>query len=290
MDKFSIQDVENLTGIKAHTLRVWERRYHFIKSKRKDSNHRYYDDIDLKQLLKITTLYKHGMKLSKINSLSEAEINAIAYKFGAGSTTYDSFINPLIEATIDFDENRFDQILKNCIQSIGINNAVLKVAYPLMEKIGSLWLSQRIHSAQEHFCTVQVRNMLITAIENIKIDHRTSNHFLLCTPKEEYHEIPLLFIHYHLKKSGNRVSYLGVNSTLENVSLTLSKVSASHVWIHMVTNLSLDYRLHLIKNLKTKYNAQIILSGPNAIKFNHEENEKLITLKSMDDILEKLIA
>jgi MerR family transcriptional regulator, light-induced transcriptional regulator len=290
MDKFSIQDIENLTGIKAHTLRVWERRYDFIKSKRKLSNHRYYDDVDLKQLLKITTLYKHGMKLTKINSLSEAEINALAYKFDAVSNTYDSFINQLIEATIDFDEGRFDQILKNCILSIGMNNTILKVAYPLMEKIGSLWLTQHIHSVQEHFCTLQIRNMLITAIENIKIDYKTSNHFLLCTPKEEFHEIPLLFIHYHLKKEGNRVCYLGINSTLENVSLTLSKIDATHIWIHMVTNLSFDYRQHFINYLKNKFNTQIILSGPNAIKFNHEEDERLITLKSMDDILEKLIA
>jgi MerR family transcriptional regulator, light-induced transcriptional regulator len=290
MERFSIQDIENITGIKAHTLRVWERRYQFIKSKRKQSNHRYYDGNDLKQLLKISTLYRHGIKLNKINSLTLDEINTLAHNFQASSHTNESSINQLIEATIDFDEGIFKKVLHQCINTNGLTETIINVAYPLMEKVGNLWLTQNIHPVQEHFCTIQIRNTLIAAIDKIESTNTSNEHFLICSPKDEYHEIPLLFIQYSLKKEGHQVSYLGVNSTIENLTVCLSKLTPTHIWIHMITNLSFDYKQHLIRNLKTKYDSILILSGPNAINFTHEENEKVVTLKSMNDILEKVRA
>ena len=119
MNFFSISDIESLTGIKAHTLRIWEQRYDLLNPKRKESKHRLYDNEDLKYILRIAFLYHNGYKISKIVSLSEEEIKKMALETTPGKENYQVFVNQLTEASIDFDQVRFEKILHNLVLHLG---------------------------------------------------------------------------------------------------------------------------------------------------------------------------
>src|SRR5919112_3696975 len=194
MNQFSIKDIENLSGIKAHTLRIWEQRYNILIPKRKDSNHRFYDDQDLKQLLKIAYLYHKGIKISKIASLKNDDLNNAAQKLFSSDTTYANYINDLIESSLDFDEERFEQSFEQALEKEGIENVMLKVIYPYLEKVGMLWLTDHVIPAQEHFTSNLINRKIIRAIDALpNIYKEGKKSVLLFAPPKEYHEIPLLF-------------------------------------------------------------------------------------------------
>src|ERR1700744_279229 len=119
MSDFTIRDIENLCGIKAHTLRVWEQRYRLISPKRKAGNHRLYDNEDLKYLLRIAYLYHNGHKISLLAKLNEEELTRLALKIPQPENSNDIFINHLLEASLDFDQEIFDRVLHNIILHMG---------------------------------------------------------------------------------------------------------------------------------------------------------------------------
>src|SRR5258708_32447718 len=123
MNGFSVSDIENLTGIKAHTLRMWEQRYSFLNPKRKQSKHRFYDNEDLKFILRIAYLYNNGFKISKIACFCEDEIKKLALELKPGAENYDIFINQLTEASIDFNQNRVEKILHNLVLHVGFERS-----------------------------------------------------------------------------------------------------------------------------------------------------------------------
>ena len=218
MNHFSIRDIENLSGIKAHTLRVWEQRFNLISPKRKAGNHRFYDNDDLKYILRIAYLYNQGYKISRIACLSEKEIHDLAVDVKYDKDNYEIFINWLMEASIDFDQERFESILRTAESALGYEELVLKVIFPLLNKIGMLWLTGRVIPAHEHFASSFIKNQMIVAIERLEMPESTNpRKVLLFAPKNEFHEIPLLFMWYLLRKNKVPVIYLGVNADTELV-------------------------------------------------------------------------
>ena len=167
MATYSIKDIEHLSGIKAHTLRIWEKRYNIIVPKRTQTNIRYYDDEDLKRLLNVSVLNRYGYKISSIANLHEKEIRneilAITSKYGDLSAQ----IENLIVAMVDFDKAYFDKIFNKSIMSRGLEETMLKVIYPFFEKIGILWQTGNINPAQEHFISNLIRQKLIVAIDDL---------------------------------------------------------------------------------------------------------------------------
>src|SRR5215204_1774106 len=158
MQSFTIKDIENLTGIKAHTLRIWEQRYRFFTPKRKESLHRIYDNEDLKQLLRISFLYNSGWKISKIANLSSDEVQDLVKNAEVGKENYRVFVNHLIEAALDFNEYAFIEQLNRIIETTGFEKSITEICYPFLLKIGHLWSTNNVIPAQEHFSSYIIQN------------------------------------------------------------------------------------------------------------------------------------
>ena len=216
---YSISDLEKLSGIKSHTIRIWEQRYGVLRPKRTDTNIRYYEDSDLQMLLNIALLNRHGYKISKIAAMSR---EVIAEKVGTVSDFkigLDAELDVLTLSVIEMDEYKFSRILDNHIAQLGFEEAMLEVIYPFMEKLSLLWLTGSIKPVQENFITQLIRNKLIAAIEKEPLTtDRKAPKFMLYLPRDEQQELSLLFMQFLIKKRGFQVVNLGPNLALVDLS------------------------------------------------------------------------
>lgn len=300
MNFFSIRDVENLTGIKAHTLRIWEQRHSILNPRRKQSNHRFYDNEDLKYILRIAFLYNQGYKISRIAGLSEDDISRLTLEIKPDKENYEIFINQLTESIIDLDHARFERVLRHLVMQTGFEKSILEVLFPLLRKIGHLWLAGSVMPAQEHFASAIVIKKILMAID--ELDRPVPNsqrRVLLFTPCGELHEIPLLFMQYMLKKNGIHYIYLGSNvgaDTLHTVCQQYEKFHpeqpVTQVYFHLITNLiKCDLGEYLRKLSKLFPGKEIIFSGSKSggyINGGIPANVRL--LKSTEELMEFSLA
>jgi DNA-binding transcriptional MerR regulator len=210
MSNYSIRDLEQLSGIKAHTLRIWEQRYNIISPKRTDTNIRTYDDKDLKLVLNISLLKDHGYKISEISRMSQDEMHQEVIAISEKQLNYPDQIHALTIAMLDLDEDRFEKIINTNILKFGFESLMINIIYPFLSRIGTLWITGSIGPAQEHFITNLIRQKLIVAIDGQFTRQRTdARKYLLYLPEGELHEISLLFADYIIRSRQNKVVYLG---------------------------------------------------------------------------------
>ncbi len=210
MGYYSIKDLENLTGIKAHTIRMWEQRYEIIKPSRTDTNIRLYEADQLKLMLNISLLNNHGFKISKIADMTREEVYEKVRETIGKASNYEDQINALTVAMIDLDEDAFEKIIATNIMKFGFEKTMIMIIYPFLIRIGALWTTDAVNPAQEHFITNLIRQKLIVAIDGQFEPNRTNpKKFMLFLPEGELHEISLLFCYYLVKSRGNKVFYLG---------------------------------------------------------------------------------
>jgi len=221
---YSIRDLEHLSGIKAHTIRMWEQRYSILSPSRTATNIRYYDDADLRMLLNIAVLNRQGMRISRIADMSPEELHGSVRKANMNTGEPEGQVDALVLSMIDLDEERFEKILANSTLREGFEGTMRNVIYPFLDRIGILWITGSITPAHEHFITCLIRQKIIVAIDGQypKYDDESKT-FLLFLPEGEFHEIGLLFLHYLLKARGHRVVYLGVNVPFDDL-LAVNKV------------------------------------------------------------------
>lgn len=218
MNTYSIKDLEKLTGVKAHTIRIWEKRYGIVTPSRTESNIRTYSNCDLKRLLNISILNKHGFRISGLASLTVEELNEKVMSLMADHHAYENQIESLIMAMIDLNETKFEKTLSNAVIELGFEEALVKIVYPFFVKIGILWQTGAINPAQEHFVSNLIRQKMIAAIENLENKYPPkSKLFILFLHEQEYHELGLLFYSYLIKKVGHRLIYLGQATPLADV-------------------------------------------------------------------------
>lgn len=221
MSSYSIKDLEQLSGIKAHTLRIWEQRYNFITPKRTETNIRFYDDDDLKLILNVSLLRDNGYKISKIAKMDRQQLaNAVLAIMEKNQSSSDQ-IHSMILAMIDLDEERFEKIMSTNILQTGFENTMLSVIFPFLSKIGVLWQTGSITPAQEHFISNLIRQKIIVAIDGCFVSSREiKDKYLLFLPEGELHELSLLFCYYLIKSRKNKVVYLGQNVPLPDLVST----------------------------------------------------------------------
>jgi MerR family transcriptional regulator, light-induced transcriptional regulator len=287
LNQFTIRDIEHLTGIKAHTLRIWEQRYKIALSKRKDSNHRFYDNNDLKNILRIARLYHSGVKISKIAKLSAQEIETLLLATVPGDNYYEIYINRMVEAMIDFDQLKFEEICHTALLHAGFEKYMIKVIYPYLERVGLLWMTGNIIPAQEHFSSNLIINKIILAIDGLPVPEHIIPHYLLFLPKNEYHEIPLLFACYLLKKNGKKVTYFGANVTVTEISPFIRQKNITHLFTHIITNFTHQevdqYVTDLLENFP---DLQIILAGPQNQYIQRALPDNFTVLRSLGEMVE----
>lgn len=218
MSTFSIKDLEHLSGIKAHTIRIWEQRYELIKPKRTETNIRYYDDTDLKLILNVALLKDNGFKISKISEMSEGEMQREVLKLTESNLRYPEQIHALTICMVDLDEDRFEKIMSTNILKLGFEKTMLNIIYPFLSKIGVLWQTGAINPAQEHFISNLVRQKLIVAIDNQFVSSKTeSKKYILYLPEGELHELSLLFADFIIRSRQNKTIYLGQSLPVQDL-------------------------------------------------------------------------
>ncbi len=263
MARYSIRELEKLSGIKAHTIRIWEKRYEIIKPKRTQTNIRYYSETDLKKLLNIAILNRQGWKISEISKLNNDALSEKVMKFTYNSKDVESQIEKMVIAIVDLDEAKFDQILSNAIMHDGFEQTIIKLIFPFFEKIGLLWQTGSINPAQEHFISNLFRQKLMVAIDNLMIpDKKNAKKFILFLPENEFHELGLLFYNYLIKKAGQSVIYLGSSVPFKDVVETNKMIQADYIFTSITTALTGEKLEQFIRDLAEAFPEQeIFISG-----------------------------
>lgn len=238
---YSIRDLESLSGIKAHTIRIWEQRYGILKAQRTTTNIRFYSEDELKYLMSLALLNRHGYKISKLAGFSHSEVSKLVQDMIETPTEFDQQISGLTLATIEFNEEKFEKILSTCLIQLGFEDAMKKVVFPFLEKVGMLWVSGAIIAAQEHFISQLIRQKIIVAIDGQVSNWRpNSKKFILFLPNGEWHELSLLFLYYLLKSRSQKVIYLGSSVPLKDV-IEVAKVMKPEYFYTIITAVPQGY-------------------------------------------------
>lgn len=267
-DKYFIKDVENITGIKAFTLRIWEQRYGILIPKRTDTNIRYYDEDDLKYMMNIAILNNNGYKISRIAEMSRDEVRRKTLEVGENSGKYDNQIQSLSNAMLSFDEKEFNKILSINILKLGMEETMEQIIFPFLGHVGMLWLSGSIHIAHEHFITNLIRQRLYVSIDQVNIPVAAgAKKFLLFVPDGEMHDLSLLFASYILRVKGQQVIYLGTSTPLDE----LNKIFALHkpdVVFCALTSANQAIPVQVFMNTLSRSwpDTQILLTGGQVLK------------------------
>lgn len=261
MSTYSIKDLEQLSGIKAHTLRIWEQRYNLLSPKRTDTNIRFYDDEDLKLILNVALLNDNGYKISKIAGMSFLDMKEEVVRLTEKNLTYDDQIHALTICMIEMDEDRFEKVLSTNILKIGFEQTMLNIIYPFLSKIGVLWQTGAINPAQEHFISNLVRQKLIVAIDG-QVYKGGGKKFLLYLPEGELHEISLLFAAFLIKGKGHKVIYLGQNTPKEDLKLVYKLHNPEYIMTVITTSPNSQEVQCYIDQLASLFkDSDIIISG-----------------------------
>ena len=192
MAVYSIRELEKLSGIKAHTIRIWEKRYNLVFPHRTQTNIRYYTDYDLKKILNVAVLNRHGIKISNIARLDESELKEEIIRVSNSTQSHENIIDSLIISMIELDDYKITGILDKSIAKIGLKETVIEIVYPFLEKLGILWQAGDINPVQEHFVSNLIRQKILAATDQLpNIFDPAAKKFLLMLPEGEWHEIGL---------------------------------------------------------------------------------------------------
>lgn len=233
-EMYSIKDLENLSGIKAHTIRIWEKRYGVIQPGRTDTNIRYYTNEDLRKLLNISMLAQHGFKISLISQMRDEEISQKIADLSIAKQV-DTYGESLLLSLINLDEQLFNKTFLDIVLAEGFENAIIKQIFPFFNRIGIMWQIGTINPAQEHFISHLIRNKIVVAIERInRTPDPALGNVLLFLPENELHEIGLLFYNYLLRARGYKTIYLGQSVPYES----LDRIVTACKFEFIVTNLT----------------------------------------------------
>ena len=284
---FTIKDIENLSGIKAHTIRIWEQRYTFLKPKRSDTNIRFYTNDELRIILNIALLNKHGYKISRINKMSrEAMFENVLSLTDVGAKA-DIVVNKLLEYMIGFNTETFENALDNCIAASGIEKTILQIIYPFLDRVGILWLTNRINPAQERLVSNVIRQKIIVGIDSLSSKRTSSKKVCLFLPESEYHELSLLFVFFLLKKKGIPVIYLGANIPFEELKTVVNVKNPDYLYTHLTTaGPAFNFEKFLSTLDKDFRKFPVIISGRLTNSYVKKIPQKITFKKSLAEVRE----
>ena len=283
---FTIRDIENLSGIKAHTS-VWEQRYSFLKPKRSDTNIRYYTNDELRIILNIALLNKYGYKISHINKMSREAMFENVLSLTDAEAKENIIVNRLLECMVEFDVELFENILNNCIDTSGIEKTILQIIFPFLDKVGILWLTNHINPAQERLVSNVIRQKIIAGIDSLSTKTTSSSKVCLFLPAGEYHELSLLFVAFLLKKKGIPVIYLGANIPFDELKTVTSVKKPAYLYTHLTTagrSFNLDRFLSILN--KEFRNYPTIISGRLTNSYVKKIPPKITFKKSLAEVRE----
>ncbi len=290
MATYTIRDLEKLSGIKAHTIRIWEKRYGLIEPQRTSTNIREYCDFDLKRLLNVSMLHRNGIKISKIAKLSQDEMADKINHLLQYSSDAESQVESLSIAMIELDEDKFEKILSRTIIQMGFEETAIKVLYPFFIRIGVMWQTGTINPAQEHFVSNLIRQKMIVAIDSrMNSTGEHSKKFLLYLPENELHELGLLFFAYLLKKRGHRTIYLGQSVPLPDVAEVMRIRPVDYIITSFVTSSNPGEISKYLGNLAGTFSDRtVFVSGGQVKNLNGELPQNIRIINSPLEFVHEL--
>lgn len=216
---FSIKDLENLSGIKAHTIRIWEKRYDILQPMRTDTNIRLYDLASLQKLLNITLLHNHGYKISKISKLPSEKIPQLVREIVSEKNSKSHAINSFKMAMMNFDQSLFFNTYNSLLSEKSFREVFYEVFIPIMQELGTLWQTDTISPAHEHFLSYLIKQKILINTEKVQIlePTKTDRVFVLYLPLNEVHELGLMYLNYEVILHGYKTIYLGESVPSENL-------------------------------------------------------------------------
>ncbi|WP_044201318.1 MerR family transcriptional regulator [Flammeovirga sp. OC4] len=283
MSTYTIKDLEHLTGIKAHTLRIWEQRYKIIIPKRSETNIRYYDDDDLKLMLNVSLLNSHGIKISKIAKLTQEQIREEVFNVMSSSDNYSDQITQLTTCMLNFDEFQFEKVISTAILKYSFEESMINIIFPFLTRVGFLWQIGAISPAQEHFISHLVRQKIIVALDAIMLkDDKGKPRFTLFLPEGELHEITLLFACYIIKSRGFKVTYLGQSLPLEELQEVYKTTPCEYMLTVSTSLIKTGNLQEYILNLGKAFpDTKVLLTGRQIIGMDYEMTDNAELLPSL---------
>lgn len=271
MADYKIKDLEILTGIKAHTIRIWEKRYGILVPERTDTKIRLYSDEELTLLLNVALLNNNGVKISRIADMSREQIQTKVWEI-KGTKIEDNSIELMLLALLDLDEFQFKNVLEELIETIGIERMFSEKLIPFLDRIGVMWLVGSITTAQEHFISNLIRQKLIAELDKLPIPQSKADSILLFLPEHEWHEISLLYYHYVLRQKGRNTFYLGQSLPYDALLECVEKLQPSAIVTSWLTAVDQKFIVTYFDRLKKDVPAIPIYSGGYQMK---EHGDKL---------------
>ena len=281
---YSIKDLEKLSGIKAHTLRIWEQRYGIIVPERTPTNIRYYTDADLKAILNVALLNKNGVKISKIALMTREQMMEQVSSVSEINFEHSTQLDALTISMIEMDEYKFDKIISTNIQQIGFERTMMDVIHPFLDRLGVLWITGSISPVQENFMSYLIRQKIIVAIDSIPLMKvKTTKKFLLYLPEGESQELSLLFMYYLLKCRRYQVIYVGQNISIDDLK-DVYQIHKPDFLFTMITETFSRQPVQQYVDLVTKAlpATKILLSGYQVVAQKVVTPENALILKSLD--------
>lgn len=220
---FSIKDLEHLSGIKAHTIRIWEKRYNILTPTRTDTNIRTYDLENLQKILNVTFLNGHGYKISRIAKLSNPEIGKMVKQVAASASEENRAINSFKIAMVNFDSNLFHRTYLQLTETKSFREIFLEIFIPLLDEIGLLWQTDTINPVHEHFLVGLIKQKLYLNIAQLECSENSdkSELYVLFLPENEIHDLGVLYLNYELNFYKKNTIYLGPSMPLKDMKYLL---------------------------------------------------------------------
>lgn len=291
MGAYTIRELENLSGVKAHTIRIWEKRYGLITPKRTSTNIRTYCDSELKKLLNISLLNRNGIKISTIARLSYDEIIRRIDELTDDVNVAENQIESLKMAMIELDEHNFEQVLAKSIIHLGFEETVVQIVYPFLKKVGLMWQTGQVSPAQEHFITNLIRQKFLVAIDGLVTKYNNANEkrFVLFLPEGELHEIGLLFLYYLIKKRGHKIVYLGQSMPLNDLLELVRNKNADYLVTAITSTINGQNPDEYLRILSNKIADKILFVGGSlATYFGKGLPPNVKTVNSLSEIKDQL--
>ncbi|NAY93316.1 MerR family transcriptional regulator [Muricauda sp. JGD-17] len=292
---FSIRDLENLSGIKAHTIRIWEKRYNLFSPERTETNIRTYDLANLQKLLNVTLLYNNGYKISKIAKLDESQIPVMVREIVANNSKKDHAINAFKLAMVNFDQNLFFSTYTSLLSERSFREIFNEVFIPLLNELGLLWQTDTISPSHEHFITNLIKQKIYINTEKLQIlePTRKDKVFALFLPENEIHEIGLLYINYEIALRGYKTIYLGQTMPIDSLVDLMKYYDNIHFISYFTVSPTKDelssYFEEFTKTLDSLGNCKLLVLGHQIQHVAQEDLPRNInTFNSIEQLMDSI--
>ena len=292
MNSFTISQLQRYSGINVHSIRAWEKRYNALQPERSEGNTRYYSGNQLRRLLNIGGLMNLDYKISELCAMPDSKLNELMSRNLEKETSNNNdelLISQLVVSALEFSEPLFDKIFSRALIRFGVEGTYVNLIYPALQRLGVMWLADKIAPAQEHFITNLIRQKLNTATDLLPTNESSKNHWLQFLPENEFHDTGLLFSNYLVRNAGHRCTYLGANVPHDALKEAVKMIKPTALLCFLVTKDDVKQDEQFVQQMMKSFPLQKIFVAAEQGRLGKIESGKKFThLKSIQDLNEEL--